>query len=56
LVRADSRFRSIKDKLRLGDMVIDFRRLEAYCGARRVELTDESSRSCTVSPNGPAAW
>jgi DNA-binding response OmpR family regulator len=28
------------DQLRLGDTVIDFRRLEAYCGARRVELTD----------------
>jgi two-component system alkaline phosphatase synthesis response regulator PhoP len=28
------------DQLRLGDTVIDFRRLEAYCGAKRLELTD----------------
>jgi DNA-binding response OmpR family regulator len=28
------------DQLRLGDTVIDFRRLHAYCGAKRVELTD----------------
>jgi DNA-binding response OmpR family regulator len=28
------------DQLRLGDAVIDFRRLEAYCGAKRLELTD----------------
>jgi DNA-binding response OmpR family regulator len=28
------------DQLRLGNTVIDFRRLEAYCGAKRLELTD----------------
>jgi DNA-binding response OmpR family regulator len=28
------------DQLTLGETVIDFRRLRAYCGARRVELTD----------------
>ena len=28
------------DHVRLGNTVIDFKRLEAYCGTRRVELTD----------------
>jgi DNA-binding response OmpR family regulator len=28
------------DQLRLGNTVIDFRRLEAHCGAKRLELTD----------------
>jgi DNA-binding response OmpR family regulator len=28
------------DQLRLGNTVIDFRRLEAYCGTKRLELTD----------------
>ena len=28
------------DQLRLGNTVIDFRRLQAYCGAKRVDLTD----------------
>jgi DNA-binding response OmpR family regulator len=28
------------DQLRLGNTVIDFRRLHAYCGTKRVELTD----------------
>jgi len=28
------------DRLTLGETVIDFRRLRAYCGAKRVELTD----------------
>jgi DNA-binding winged helix-turn-helix (wHTH) protein len=28
------------EQLRLGNTVIDFKRLQAYCGAKRVELTD----------------
>ena len=28
------------DQLRLGNTVIDFKRLEAYCGTKRIELTD----------------
>jgi len=28
------------EELRLGNTVIDFKRLKAYCGAKRIELTD----------------